>query len=75
MPVTPPKYQRIYAAIRAAIESGEYAPGARLPSEAAFAREFGVTHVTVRQALAELRRDGLVEPRQGVGTFVRECPS
>lgn len=46
------------------------APGARLPSTRALAREHGVGPVTVQDALKELTAEGLVESRPGVGTFV-----
>ncbi len=42
----------------------------RLPSETDLAEEFGVSRVTVREALASLERRGLVLRRHGVGTFV-----
>ncbi|MCT4371526.1 FadR family transcriptional regulator [Yangia mangrovi] len=56
--------------LRAQIESGQYAPGSRLPSEAKMTEEFAVSRTVVREAVASLRYDGLVEPRQGAGVFV-----
>jgi len=46
--------------------------GDRLPTEAAYAKKFGVSVFTVRQAFGGLEREGLVEKRQGSGTFVRK---
>lgn len=48
----------------------DYPWGERLPSEAELATEFDVNRLTVRQALADLARQGLVDPIQGKGTFV-----
>ncbi|WP_353471760.1 FadR/GntR family transcriptional regulator [Salipiger sp. H15] len=56
--------------LRAQIEGGQYAPGSRLPSEAKMTQEFEVSRTVVREAVASLRYDGLVEPRQGAGVFV-----
>ena len=65
---------RIADAIRAAITSGQYPPGAQLPSLPELARTHQVSLVTVRLALARLRQEGLVISRQGVGNFVRAQP-
>jgi DNA-binding FadR family transcriptional regulator len=56
-----------------AIQLGVFAEGEQLPSEAALAAQFGVATVTLREALVELRRHGLVETRRGRGggSFVR----
>lgn len=58
--------------LRAKIESGQYPPGDRLPSEAQLTREHAVSRTVVREAIAALRADGLVEPRQGSGVYVLE---
>ncbi len=47
------------------------APGSKLPSSRALVREYGASPVTVQRAVTALARDGLVETRPGVGTFVR----
>lgn len=67
-----PKYQRIADDLKAAIEAGEYAPGARLPGENALAAQYGVATLTARQALRTLADQGLVEPRKGAGFFVQQ---
>jgi len=54
------------------IAHGAHAPGARLPTEATFAVQFGVNRHTVRRALDELSRTGLVRVEQGRGAFVTE---
>lgn len=53
-----------------AIMSGTYAKTGRLPSEASLAESFGVSRMTLRAALDELRRQGLIEKRNGTGSFL-----
>jgi GntR family transcriptional regulator len=66
-----PVYQQIAHGLRSAIESGELAPGARVPGENDLMKRYGVARVTAREALAVLRNSGLVETVPRVGTFVR----
>ncbi len=54
------------------IESGELAPGQRLPTEQAIVTATGVSRTVVREALASLRARGLITTRQGLGAFVAE---
>ncbi|PRI10534.1 GntR family transcriptional regulator [Leucobacter massiliensis] len=61
--------------LRAAIISGEFAEGARLPPETRLAERFGVSRPTVRAALKELETSALVHTQHGVGSFVAERPS
>jgi GntR family transcriptional regulator len=65
-----PLYHQLKELLLQRIESGEWAPGDQLPTEAEFSAQFGVSRVTVRQALQLLVNQGLVERRQGLGTFV-----
>lgn len=65
-----PKYQAIADALRVAIESGELAPGQALPSQRDLAESWGVTVMTVRQAVNHLAEAGLVVTEHGRGTFV-----
>ena len=65
-----PAYQRIQGAIRKRIQAGELSPGDAVDSERELARTNGVSLMTARHALASLEREGLVERRRGVGTFV-----
>jgi GntR family transcriptional regulator, transcriptional repressor for pyruvate dehydrogenase complex len=53
------------------IAENEFAPGSRLPTETALAASFGVSRNVVREAIARLRSDGVVETRQGRGAVVR----
>ena len=66
-----PAYQQIARQIRRAIESGDRAPGERLPAIRALAGEIGVHRDTVALAYESLGEEGFVEARVGAGTFVR----
>ncbi|WP_067829694.1 GntR family transcriptional regulator [Actinomadura kijaniata] len=63
-------YLRITAVLRQRLSDGTYAPGTRLPSEAALCGEFKVSRNTVRRALVALETDGLISVVNGVGRFV-----
>ena len=65
---------QLYGQILEQIVSGRLREGERLPSEQAMAGMFGVSRPIVRTALLRLRADGLVEARQGAGTFVLHRP-
>ncbi len=54
------------------IAAGQYAVGARLPSETEMINEFGVSRTVVREAIANLRANGRVTTMQGVGAFVMQ---
>jgi len=64
------RYVNLAHLLRMRIRAGDYRPGDRLPAIDQLARQFNTAVVTARQALALLERDGLVQRRQGVGTFV-----
>jgi len=66
------RYQQIAAELSRQISSGVYGKGQALPSVRKLAASYGVSPVTARQAVERLRREGLVEIRQGAGTFVNE---
>ena len=66
---------QIAASIRAAILSGELEPGAQLPSGDELAKFFGVTRVTIGNAIRTLREEGLVRSRTGSGVYVRDQAS
>ena len=65
-----PKYAQIADIFRQRIARGIWAQGLRLPANEDLAAEFGVSRVTIRQAVDLLARDGLIEARQGRGTFI-----
>jgi GntR family transcriptional regulator len=65
-----PKYAQIADIFRQRIARGIWAKGLRLPANEELAAEFGVSRVTIRQAVDLLARDGVIEAQQGRGTFV-----
>jgi DNA-binding GntR family transcriptional regulator len=65
-----PAYQRIQGAIRKRIDAGQLHPGDAVASERDLAKIHQVSLMTARHALASLERDGIVERRRGIGTFV-----
>ncbi|GAA4088673.1 GntR family transcriptional regulator [Actinomadura miaoliensis] len=69
-----PAYLRIADTLRERIRDGGYPPGARLPTMAQLCAAHGVSEIVVRQAIALLRGEGLVETRRGGGTVVRARP-
>lgn len=58
--------------LRQAVLSGAFQAGEKLPSEAQLTARFSVSRTVIREAIAALRSDGLVEARQGAGVFVLE---
>ncbi|WP_339950801.1 FadR/GntR family transcriptional regulator [uncultured Albimonas sp.] len=64
----------VIEALRAEILSGALTPGDKLPTEPALISRFGVSRTVIREAVAELRADRLVESRHGVGVFVLARP-
>ena len=65
------KYQQVADIIRQAIRQGEYLPGSQLPLAKDLCVEFAVSRITIKRAVDELVRDGLVVKRRGAGTFVK----
>lgn len=66
----PSLVQRLADDLRRVIVSGEIPVGAKLPSEATLTARHEVSRTVVREAVAALRNEGLVEARQGAGVFV-----
>lgn len=71
---TVPRYHQIAEALRARISAGGLTAGQRLDNQRQLAQSFGVTLMTLRQALDVLARDGLITRRHGLGTFVAPPP-
>src|SRR5438270_1379667 len=69
-----PRYHRIAEALRERIRVGELPSGARLDNQRQLAKSFGVTLMTLRQALELLEREHLITRRHGLGTFVAAPP-
>jgi GntR family transcriptional regulator len=63
-------HRKVMGDLLARIQNGQFPPGAVLPTEAALCREYGVSRITVRRAMAELVTRRLVTRRRGVGSFV-----
>jgi GntR family transcriptional regulator len=67
-----PYYAQLYAILKARITGGEWPAGHRLPSESDLCDLYDVSRITVRQALAQLQREGSITRGRGRGTFVRD---
>jgi DNA-binding FadR family transcriptional regulator len=67
--------ERVVSALRTQVLAGEIPVGHKLPTETQLTEAFGVSRTVIREAIATLAADGLVEPRQGAGVFVRERPA
>jgi GntR family transcriptional regulator len=67
-----PLYQQLQTLLRDRIESGDLRPGDAFPSESELAAAHLVSRITVRRAISELQREGLVVTRHGSGTFVAD---
>lgn len=67
-------YKQLADILRNSIVSGQMPPGSTLPSENRLAQEHGVGREAVRQAVAQLRSEGLVTTARGAGTKVRDVP-
>jgi GntR family transcriptional regulator len=65
-----PIYRQIVDQVRSAVAGGELAVGDRLPGVRTLAERLLVNHNTVAKAYSDLVRDGVVEPRPGLGAFV-----
>jgi DNA-binding GntR family transcriptional regulator len=65
-----PLYVQLAQALGQSIASGRYSVGEFLPTEAALGEAFQVSRYTVRQAIEQLRQQGLVSARKGVGTRI-----
>lgn len=67
-------YLQVAGGLRAAIQVGEYAPGAQLPTYQELADTWGVAINTAKSAVALLRDEGLAVIQHGKGSFVRTQP-
>ncbi|MFI7680589.1 GntR family transcriptional regulator [Actinophytocola sp. NPDC049390] len=69
-----PLYAQVARLLAAQIAGGEYGAGDVLPSEPGLAKELGVSRATIVKAFDTLHREGLIQRRQGLGTFVAPRP-
>jgi GntR family transcriptional regulator len=67
-----PLYMQVERSLRDRISAGEWAPGAQIPTEEKLCSAYGVSRVTVQQAMSNLVADGLVVRERGRGRFVRD---
>ena len=67
-----PVYRQLAGILAAPIRRGDWAPGEQMPSEARLIQEYGLSRGTVRQAIAELVREGLAVVAPQRGTFVAD---
>lgn len=65
-----PKWKEIAEAILAEVQQGRLRPGDRLPSDAALARQWGVSRMTAHRAMQELQRLGVIARKRRSGTEV-----
>ncbi|MFI6530306.1 FadR/GntR family transcriptional regulator [Streptomyces uncialis] len=74
MPLSHPRRsalsEQVIAALRAQITSGEWSVGSRIPTEPELVEQLGVARNTVREAVRALAHNGLLDIRQGSGTYV-----
>lgn len=67
-------FRQIADQLRRAVDGGQLRAGDQIPSESELASHYGVTHMTVRNAVQELKTEGLLRSEQGRGVFVRDSP-
>lgn len=67
-----PLYHQIYDQLHAQIESGRFRPGDQIPTESELSETYGVSRITVKQAIQLLVNEGRLERIQGRGTFVSQ---
>lgn len=68
------RYEQVAAELRAAIQAGDYPPGAMLPSQPELARAHGLNQTSINRALGVLKAEGRIATRRGVGAFVVDVP-
>lgn len=65
-----PMYRQISELLEKRISSGEFEQGQKLPPEVELMKEYGVSRITVRAAIEELVKEGIIERTQGKGSFI-----
>ncbi|MCG8452340.1 MAG: GntR family transcriptional regulator [Spirochaetales bacterium] len=74
MPHNQPKYLIIYNDLCTQIHQNKLRPGEKVPSEAELCRQHNVSRITAKQALDLAAREGLIERKPGLGSFVHSTP-
>jgi GntR family transcriptional regulator len=64
-------HRQVYLVLRERLLAGVFQAGQQLPPEPALCQQFGVSRITLRRAVSDLEREGLLQRVQGRGTFVR----
>ena len=67
-----PLYYQLEQHLRSRISADEFAAGTPLPTEDQICKDYKVSRITVRRALEGLQRQGLIERRRGLGSFILE---
>ncbi|MFP5427764.1 MAG: FadR/GntR family transcriptional regulator [Gammaproteobacteria bacterium] len=67
--------ERVVSAIRAEIDSGRLAAESRLPTEQQLAEQLNVSRSVVREAVAQLKADGVLIARRGLGSYISQTPN
>lgn len=70
-----PIYHQLEEEIKGAIQSLELVPGEMIPSEKEYTEKYGISRMTVRQAISNLVNGGYLYRQRGKGTFVAEQKS
>lgn len=70
-----PVYYQIETDLKKRIMRQEWEVGGRLPGEVELAEQYDVSRITLRQALAELEKDGVIRKERGKGTFIASNPT
>lgn len=74
MNLTEPLYQQLMDSIKHKIVSGELKVGDKILSERAMAERYGINRMTVRNAIKNLEKEGILKSQRGSGTFVEKVP-
>lgn len=69
-----PLHEQVRRALSQEIQDGRYDESGMLPAEPELCERFGVSRITVRRAVSDLEAQGMVQRRQGTGTFVTGPP-
>jgi len=72
---SPQRYEYVATSVRTQIADGTYSVGSELPTITALAAQFGVSHMTIKRALAVLVDEGLIATRRGARTRVLGLPN
>lgn len=67
--------QQVLAVLKKEIDAGRFPPSSRLPAEQVLAGELGVSRPVVREAISQLKADGVLTTRKGSGAYVAANPA